>query len=146
MSTLSPYLFFDGDCAPAMQFYERTLGGRMIMMMRHGDAPPDPQHPVQDPERVMHAQLELEGQTLMASDWMAGQAFPGRSGMNLSLVYPSAERARAIFDALAVGGDVRMPFGPTFWAAGFGMLTDRYGTPWMVGGGEPAGGANCDSA
>lgn len=131
MNTLNPYLFFDGNCAEAMQFYARVLGGKLDMM-RHDQAPADAQAPQQAPDRIMHARLSADGFVLMASDWLAGQAFPGASGFSLSLGYASISKARAIFDALADGGEIRMPFGKTFWAEGFGMLADRYGTPWMV--------------
>ncbi|HET8881420.1 MAG TPA: VOC family protein [Solimonas sp.] len=134
MTQLNAYLFFDGHCAEAMRFYERTLGGRIEMMMTHGEIPASDRQPGQDDARIVHARLAGDGMVLMASDWMAGQAFPGASGFSLSLGYPTVAQARAIFDALADGGDVRMPFGKTFWSPGFGMLADRYGTPWMVSG------------
>ncbi|NGY04967.1 VOC family protein [Solimonas terrae] len=137
MSTLSPYLFFDGNCAEAMQFYAQVLGGKLDMM-RHDQAPPDAQAPQQPAERIMHARLSTDSLVLMASDWMAGQAFPGASGFSLSLGYQDIARARATFDALAAGGEIRMPFGETFWSQGFGMLADRYGTPWMVNVEAPA--------
>jgi PhnB protein len=84
----------------------------------------------------MHARLALEdGRALMASDNPPGHPNNGMSGFALSLQYPSAEEARRIFDALAQGGEVRMPMQKTFWTDAFGMLVDRFGTPWMVGGG-----------
>ena len=83
--------------------------------------------------------LVLEGRMLMASDVPPGMYQP-KSGFAVSLNYPTADEARPIFDKLSQGGQVMMPFGKTFWADGFGMFTDRFGTPWMVGGGlQPVG-------
>src|SRR5260370_41820824 len=85
------------------------------------------------------ARLVLDdGRVLMASDWMAGQPYPGRKGLSLSLGYATVAEAQRVFDALAEGGRVNMPFQKTFWAQAFGMLEDRFGTPWMVNG-EMAG-------
>ena len=71
----------------------------------------------------------------MASDCPEGQPYEGMKNVSLSLLYPTVADAKAAFDALAAGGKVIMPMGPTFWAESFGMLTDRYGTSWMIGGG-----------
>ena len=138
MPQLDSYLFFDGTCAEAMRFYERVLGGRIEMMMRYADAP-EPQPGGAGADRIMHASLDVGGRKLMASDMPAGQPPQTMAGFSLSLNYPGAEEARRIFDQLAEGGSVTMPMAPTFWAEAFGMLTDRFGTPWMVGGGERQG-------
>lgn len=83
----------------------------------------------------MHASLNLDGRRLMASDTPATHSNKGMSGFALSLNYPTTDEARRVFNALAEGGTVTMPMEKTFWAEAFGMLTDRFGTPWMVGGG-----------
>jgi len=83
----------------------------------------------------MHARLTFDGGMLMASDTMAGQAYEGMKNFSLSLMYPTAAEGKRIFDALGQGGKVTMPFDKTFWAEGFGMFVDRFGTPWMVNGG-----------
>lgn len=135
MPQIQAYLFFDGRCAEAMRFYERTLDAKIEMMMRHDEAPGAEPLPPALAARVLHARLAgPDGLVLMASDGMAGQAYAGMQNFSLSLTYPTVAQARAIFDALAEGGEIRMPFEPTFWAGGFGMLVDRYGTPWMVNG------------
>lgn len=135
MPVLDSYLFFDGNCAQAMQFYERTLGGKMEMSMTYGEAP-DPEHcPPGSKDRVMHCSLLIGDRRLMASDAPAGQPPKGMHGFGLSLGYASVDEARAIFNALSEGGQMTMPFGKTFWAEGFGMATDKFGTPWMVSGG-----------
>jgi PhnB protein len=134
MPMLDSYLFFDGTCAEAMQFYQRTLGGTMQAMMTYGESPEPEQCPPGAKDRIMHACLVLDGRMLMASDSPAGMHKP-MGGFALSLNYPTAAEARRVFDALAEGGAVMMPVTRTFWTEAFGMLTDRFGTPWMVGGG-----------
>jgi PhnB protein len=141
MPMLDSYLFFDGTCAQAMRFYEKTIGGQMISMLTYAESPV-PANPGEcgagDPDRIMHAHLLIDGRNLMASDTPPGQPMPALGGFALSLNYPSADEARKIFDALAAAGKVTMPMSKTFWIEAFGMLTDKFGVPWMVGGGEAA--------
>jgi len=134
MHQLNTYLFFDGNCADAMRFYERTLGGKLTLMT-HAESPMAAQTPPGSADRIMHARLDFDGGMLMASDWMAGQPYGGMKGFSLSLIYPTAAEARRMFDTLAQGGQVTMPMDKTFWAEVFGMLVDRFGAPWMVNGG-----------
>jgi PhnB protein len=134
---LDSYLFFDGTCAQAMRFYERVTGGKITAMLKYSESPEpvDPAHcGPGDMDRIMHASLVIDGRNLMASDSPKGQHKPIQ-GFSLSLYYDTPEEAKGKFDMLADGGQVIMPFGPTFWAKGFGMLTDKFGTPWMVSGG-----------
>jgi PhnB protein len=135
MPVLDSYLFFDGTCAEAMRFYERTLGGKLEMMMTYGQSPDPQQCPPGSKDRIMHSNLIIDGRKLMASDTPAGQPGAGMNGFSLSLAYQSADEAHRIFGELAEGGKVTMPVNKTFWAEAFGMLTDRFGTPWMVMGG-----------
>ena len=136
MPQLDPYLIFDGNCAEAMRFYEKTLGGKIAMMMKHGDAPaPEAaKMPPAQTDRILHARLDLDGRMLMASDAMAGQPYEGIKNSWVSLIYPDRQAASKAFDAMKDGGKVTMPFGDTFWADGFGMLTDRFGVSWMFNG------------
>ena len=134
MHQLDVYLFFDGTCADAMRFYERTLSGK-LSLMTHAESPMAAQTPPGSANRILHARLELDGHVLMASDSMVGQPYEGMKGFSLSLTYPTAADAQKVFDALVQGGKVTMPMQKTFWAEGFGMLVDRFGTPWMVNGG-----------
>ena len=136
MTNLDPYLFFDGNCAEAMRFYERTLGGKIEMMMTHKDAPPSENAmPPGMADRIMHARLAFGNgeRVLMASDAMAGHPYDKMQGFSLSWTVATAADAKRVFDALAQGGEVRMPMQKTFWTEAFGMLVDRFGTPWMVG-------------
>ena len=128
------YLIFNGDCADAMRFYERTLGGKLEVMMTHAESPMAAQTPPGSANRILHARLVIDGRMLMASDAMVGQPYQGMNGFSLSLVYPKVADAKRVFEALAKGGKVTMPFQPAFWAEGFGMCIDRFGTPWIVNG------------
>jgi PhnB protein len=123
MSAVDAYLFFDGTCAEAMRFYERVLRGKLEILMTNAEAPAPAQVPPGNEKRIMHARLVLDG-----------RPYEGMKGFSLSVSYPTVAEAKKIFDQLADGGEVRMPFQETFWAKGFGMLVDRFGTPWMVNG------------
>lgn len=139
MPPIEAYLTFDGNCAEAMRFYEKTLGAKLEVMMTNAESPdpamcPPPGSP--DANRILHASLLLgDEQRLMASDAMPGQPYEGMKGFGLAITYPTVAEARRVFDTLATGGQVGMPMGPTFWAEAFGMVTDRFGTPWLINGG-----------
>lgn len=135
MPILDSYLFFDGNCAQAMRFYETTLSGKIEMSMTYAESPDPQQCPPGSKDRIMHMSMLIGDRRLMASDTPAGE-WKGMNGFALSLSYPDVEEGRRIFEALAGGGTKMMPYGKTFWAAGFGMCTDKFGTPWMVSGGE----------
>ena len=130
---LDTYLTFNGNCADAMRFYQRTLGGKLDLMT-HAQSPMAAQTPPGSENRIMHARLALDGRLLMASDSMVGHPYEGMKGFSLSLIYPTVVEATRVFNALADGGKVIMPLDKTFWAKAFGMLVDRFGTPWMVNG------------
>jgi PhnB protein len=135
MPQLDVYLTFSGNCADAMRFYERTLNGKLEMLMTHAESPMAAQAPPGSADRIMHARLVIDGRVLMASDSMVGQPYEGMKGFSLSLIYPTVADAQRVFDALAKGGQVHMPLQKMFWAEAFGMLVDRFGTPWMINGG-----------
>ena len=131
MPLLDAYLFFDGNCAEAMRFYEHTLGGHIEMMLTYGESPMAAQTPPEAAGRIMHASLILLDRRLMGSDAMLGQPYEAMQGFAMSLNYKTVEEAQPVFDALAAGGRVTMPLQKTFWSDAFGMLVDRFGTPWM---------------
>lgn len=131
----TPYLNYRGNCEEAFKFYQKTFGGKLdIMKMK--DAPPDPNMKVPDSDKnlVMHARLVSDKATLMASDVLSGMPFNGMHGFSVALDYATAAEAKKVFAALAEGGKIGMPIGETFWAEAFGLVTDRFGTPWMVNG------------
>ena len=134
-----PYLMFDGNCAQAMRFYERVIGGKLEPLLQFSEMPePCADLPAGGGDRIAHACLALDGALLMASDTMPGQPYEGMKNFSVALTFPTPDAARVVFDALAEGGQVTMPLGKTFWAEAFGMVTDRFGTPWMVNGGMAA--------
>lgn len=126
------YLSFNGNCAEAMAFYAQCLGGKVTMSMTYGDAPPEMRGDASMSKKIMHSQLEAPGGVLMAADVPPGQGGGQFSGASVMTTPGDIQRAQAVFNALAAGGSVMMPFGPTFWAKGFGVLTDKYGVSWMV--------------
>ena len=124
------YLFFNGNCAEAMRFYQQTFGGKLDVMSV-GDAPDVP--PELPKDKTMHANLLLpDGGSIMASDDLSGAPHDGKSGFAIALDFKTVEETTRVYNALAEGGSVVMPLGKTFWSEAFGMVNDRYGTPWMV--------------
>ncbi|MDX9741962.1 MAG: VOC family protein [Gammaproteobacteria bacterium] len=131
---IEPYLFFDGNAEEAMSFYERALDGKIEDKMRYADSPdpvPPEYMPPGGPDKLMHASLLIEGQRLMFSDGVPLEG-GGFRGFSLTLQYEREDKARQVFDALADGGRVLMPMGPTFFSPCYGMLVDRFGVQWMV--------------
>ncbi|MFT7723539.1 MAG: VOC family protein [Roseateles sp.] len=131
---IDPYLFFDGRCEEAIEFYKRALGARVEFMMRNSESPeplPEGRLPPGSEHKIMHASLHIGGALVMMSDGMcSGEG--GFRGFSLSLDCADADTAREAFAALADGGRVATPLGRTFWAPLFGMVTDRFGVNWMV--------------
>jgi PhnB protein len=136
MLRITPYLSFDGRCAEAMRFYERVLGGTLAPMTMHSDAPAQARNDAAaDAGGVMHARLDLpNGAALMAGDVPPQMPHRPMSGIRVTLELDTAAEAQRVFGQLAEGAAVDMPLQPTFWAEAFGMLTDRFGTPWIVNG------------
>jgi PhnB protein len=128
---IAPYLNFNGDCGAAFKLYEKVLGGKIVTMQTHGDSPMKDQVPPDWHDRVIHVRLEAGGLALMGSDAPPEQ-YSKPQGLYVSVSVPDAAEAKRIFDGLSAQGTVTMPFESTFWSAGFGMLVDRFGTPWMV--------------
>jgi PhnB protein len=130
-----PYLAFDGNCAEAVRFYERVLGGKLEMLMSGADSPIAAEMPREFAHRIMHARLALPGGgVLYAGDAPANVPYEGIKGVSITLNYDTTDQARKVFDALSAGGSVTMPMQAAFWAKAWGMLVDRFGTPWIVNG------------
>lgn len=134
---LVPYLNFNGNCAEAFRFYERVLGGKIEVLLTHGDSPVAAQVPPEWKDRVLHARLVVGDQVLLASDAPPDKYAPTR-GIYAFAGVDTPDEAERIFTALSTGGTTTMPFGPTFWASAFGMCVDRYGIGWMVNCSLPA--------
>lgn len=129
---INTYLIFDGNCEEAFKRYAEVLRGNIPMLMHFGDAPDQSQMPPGSSNLVMHVRLEVGDQVLMGSDNCPPMPYEGTKGVSVSLNVDSKVEAKRIFDALSEGGQVGMPLQQTFWAAAFGMFTDRFGVPWMV--------------
>jgi PhnB protein len=138
MPTLNAYLSFDGRCAEAMNFYAGVLNAKVEALITYGEMPSDGSSPPTPPEhagRIMHAHLTHAQFSLMAGDTPPGVPFTGMKGFMLALMIDDVAEAERVFAAFADGGSVQMPMGETFWVERFGMVTDRYGTPWGINGG-----------
>ncbi len=131
---VTPYLFFDGRCEEALEFYKKALGAEVGMMMRFKESPEPPppgQVPPGSENKIMHACLRINGAAVMASDGCA-QGKPKFEGFSLSVDAKDEAEADRMFAALADGGQVRMPLAKTFFAKRFGMVADRFGVGWMI--------------
>lgn len=131
---VQPYLFFDGRCEEALEFYRTTLGAEVTMLMRVKENPdpiPPDMYPPGSDDKVMHTSFTIGETTLMASDGRA-QGKPVFQGFSLSLSVPNDAEAQRLFSALGEGGQVQMPLAKTFFASSFGMVADRFGVGWMI--------------
>jgi len=131
---VEPYLFFNGRCEEAVEFYKKALGAKVAVLMRFKDSP-EPHAPGMLPpgseNKVMHVSFRVGDTTVMASDgFCKGQT--DFQGLSLSLTVSNEAEADRAFAALADGGHVQMPLSKTFWSPRFGMVTDRFGLGWMV--------------
>jgi PhnB protein len=131
----TPYLNFNGQCADAFRFYEKTFGGRIEMMQTHGDSPMKEHVSPDWHDRVLHVCMAVGQQRLMGSD-APPDHYEKPQGLYVTINVPTVTDANRVFTALAEGGRVTMPFDRTFWSPGFGMVVDRFGTPWMVNAAE----------
>jgi PhnB protein len=131
MLQLNPYLNFNGNCAEAFQFYEKALGGKNFMSHTFGGSPMASHVPPDAAGKIMHARMDVGDSTLMGSDGI-GDRYKTPAGMAVSLSTEDPAEADRIFQALSDGAKIEMPIQKTFWAERFGMLTDRFGIPWMI--------------
>jgi PhnB protein len=128
---VNPYLHFDGSCGEAMRFYAEVLGGKDLRIMTFRDSPMAERMAESEKDMVMHARFTAGDFTIMASDSPGGR-YNKPQGYAVCIGVDTAEGVERVFEALSEGGNVGMPIAETFWAKRFGMVTDRYGTPWMV--------------
>jgi len=137
---VQPYLFFNGRCEEAADFYRRTIGAEEIMLMRWKDCP-EPQQPGMVPpgseDKVMHMALRMGDTMVLASDGPC-QGQQNFQGFALSLTVANEAEADRKFAALGDGGQVQMPLAKTFFSPRFGMVADRFGVSWMVYVAQPA--------
>lgn len=126
-----PYLHFEGTCAAAMAFYADLFGATDLQLMSYSEAPPG-SGPSFDTDRIMHAQFSAGGSVMMASDFPPGWG-EAQKAVSVMIDPATVAEAQDKFNRLLDGGAVIMPFGPTFWSPGFGMVKDRFGTHWIIG-------------
>lgn len=128
------YLFFEGRCEEAIEFYKRVLGAEVLMLMRFNEAPEPPPPGMVPPgseNKIMHARMRIGETEIMASDGLS-MGNPVFQGVSLSLSVASAAEADRLFNALSEGGEVQMPIRKTFFSPRFGMVADRFGVSWMI--------------
>ena len=131
---IESYLFFNGRCEEAIEFYKRAIGAEVVMMMRNKESPEPPPPGMLPPgseNKVMHATLRIGSSNLMLSDGRC-DGKPVFNGFSLSLDAANEAEAERLFAALGDGGTVQMPLAKTFWSPKFGMVADRFGVGWMV--------------
>jgi len=131
---IQPYLFFDGRCEEALEFYRKTVGAKVEMLMRFKDSPEPPQPGMCPPgsdDKVMHACFRVGDTPVMASDGRC-QGKPSFQGFSLSITVPKEAEADRLFAALGDGGQVQMPLNKTFFSPRFGMVADRFGVSWII--------------
>lgn len=130
---LVPYLNFNGDCREAFDYYHKVFGGEEPTYFRHADIPMD-DLPDGWGDKILHAHLEINGQSLMASD-VPADTHRTPASMFVSIQHSDPVESERYFHALAEGGTVTMPWGNQPWGSLFGICIDRFGIPWMI---------NCD--
>ncbi len=130
----NPYLNFNGQCEEAFRFYAQVLGGELEALLPYAGSPAEAEVPADWGHKIMHAHLNLGDWVVMGADCPPSQ-YDVPQGFSISLQFLDMAKAEQIFQALAEGGTIQMPLAETFWAKRFGMVVDKFGTPWMI---------NCD--
>jgi len=128
---VNTHLNFNGECAAAIKFYEAAIGARLLFKLTWGESPMAKDFPPATHGLIMHATLAVGDGQIMGAD-APPDRYQKPTGMNVALHVKDAAEGRRIFNALADGGTVQMPFERTFWSPGFGMCVDKFGIPWMV--------------
>ena len=132
-----PHLHFKGNCTEAFKFYAETLGGRITFAMTYGESPAAEQTSPAMRNQIIHSRLEFGDQMILGMDAPADR-YHAPQGFEVMVAVDQPADAERIFKALSEKGPIGMPFQETFWAQRFGMLTDRFGTPWMINCSKPA--------
>ena len=129
---LSPYIFFYGRCAEALEFYKNAIGGT-YEMQKNSESPMADQTPPEFRDKIMHATFTGPGISFMASDGAGPRTIdPEEGNISLALAFTDVKQADKVFKALADGGTVKMPLESAVWGGRFGMLVDRFGNEWMI--------------
>jgi PhnB protein len=129
---ISCHLAFDGQCELAFRTYQRLLGGEIVTLLRFSESPMAKEVPSEWQQRILHATLVLDGQEFLLGSDAFPNAYERPQGFAATLGIAAPTRAKEVFEALAEGGRVQLPFQETFWSAGFGVLVDQFGVPWEI--------------
>jgi PhnB protein len=138
--SVSPYIFFDGTCEEAIAFYKQAIGAELLFKMTFGEMPKEENNATEGcasgfdwpADKIMHANVRIGNSEVMMSDGNMSGDKVKHAGYALSITSKDVAEGKRWFDNLSAGGTITMPWSETFWAKGFGMLTDKYGIPWMV--------------
>jgi len=133
---ITPYLSFQGKCEEAFKMYEKVLKGKISFSMKYSDSPMKDQTPPEARNHIMHSTLQVGDQVIHGAD-APPQYYSKPAGLTVSISLKDVKEGERIFNELSSGGEVKMPYQKTFWAAGFGMCIDKYSIPWMVNVEEP---------
>ncbi len=128
---VQPYLFFEGRCEEALEFYRGALDAEVVMMLRYKESPDPEMSPPGAGEKIMHSEIKIGGTVVMASDGMC-TGKPAFQGFSLALTPPDETAGKRLFAALGNGGQVQMPLGKTFFSPCFGIVADKFGVSWMI--------------
>jgi len=128
---MQPYVFFDGRCDEAIEFYKKAIGAEVVMLMRWKDSPDKSMATPTNADKVMHSSIKIGETTMMASDGR-NTGHPEFKGFSLSLIAANPAEAEKLFKALGEGGQVQMPLSKTFFSPSFGMVADKFGVSWMI--------------
>ena len=133
MSTINPYLNFNGNCEEAFNFYKSVFGGDFAMVMRFKDVPPEFQMPGSEGEKIMHISFPIGANSIMGSDTPSNMdKTKFGNNISISISAESKDEADRLFAGLSKGGKVIMPMDNAFWGSYFGMFTDRFDINWMI--------------
>jgi PhnB protein len=134
---LQPYLFFAGECEEALEFYRSVFGGTIQDVNRYGGSPMEAHAPPDWKRKIMHATFRSDGVEFMAADSSTSSTDANNARARLSVSSADHDEGLRVFERLAAGGSVHMPFERQFWGASLGMLVDKFGIEWMVNAGGP---------
>ena len=138
MARLNPHLHFNGNCLEAFKFYEKCFDGKITFSMTWGESPSANDVPKNWADKIIHASLEFDNQMISADDAPPDYGCKAQ-GFEILVSFLDVKKAENAFKMLSEEGEIRMPFEETFWAYRFGMVTDKFGTPWMINCGKPKG-------
>ncbi|WP_058304313.1 VOC family protein [Gorillibacterium timonense] len=134
MLSITAYLTLDGTAKDAIAFYEQALGAKVISQMSFGEMPETPEYPISEDikDRISHAMIQIGESQLMFSDTFPGQPVTPGNLISLCITADGFEKSKKLFDALANGGQVLMPFQETFFSPGYGSVVDKFGVNFQV--------------